>query len=57
MLEIEADLIEARGSEVQSLVEYRKALLDLELAGGTILQNRNFEPVASPAPSVRPAEK
>ena len=47
VLAIEADLIEARTTLIESLVDHRKAWLELELAEGSLLQSRGLEPVAS----------
>jgi outer membrane protein TolC len=43
VFEIEADLLEARSSEIEALVRYKLAQLELELIAGTILQNRRLE--------------
>jgi len=43
VLEIEADLFEARTSLVESLVQYQRAELELELVQGAMLIKRNLE--------------
>jgi outer membrane protein TolC len=43
VLEVEADLFEARQSYADALVQYRRALLELELADGTILRMRGLD--------------
>jgi outer membrane protein len=43
VLEIEAELFEARNSVVESLVRYKIALLELELVEGTVLAHRGLE--------------
>jgi outer membrane protein TolC len=43
VLEVEADLLEARSAASESLVQYRRALLELELVEGSFLESRNLE--------------
>lgn len=43
VLEVEADLFEARQSLAQALVQRQRTLLELQLAEGTLLKNRNLE--------------
>lgn len=43
VLEAEQDLFSAKLDQLQSAIEYEKALLDLELAAGTLLQTRGLE--------------
>ena len=43
VLETEADLFEARNSLVEAQVQYRRALLELELLEGTLLKSRNLD--------------
>lgn len=43
VLEVEADLFDARQNLAQALVEYQRTLLELQLADGTILQSRNMD--------------
>lgn len=43
VLEIEADLLEAKNSVVESLVRYKVAQLELELITGTVLEHRKLE--------------
>ena len=43
VLEIEADLLEAKNSVVESLVRYKVAQLELELITGTVLEHRQLE--------------
>jgi len=43
VLEVEADLFEARQSLVESLVRYRRTLLELQLADGTLLRGRDLD--------------
>jgi len=43
VLEVEADLFEARQSLVDSLVRYRRTLLELQLADGTLLRGREMD--------------
>lgn len=43
VLETEAEAFEARNSLVQALVNYRRAVLELELIQGTILKYRNLD--------------
>lgn len=43
VLEVEADLFDARQNLASALVEYHRTLLELQLADGTILQSRNLD--------------
>jgi len=43
VLEAEQDLFSAKLDHLQSAIEYEKALLDLQLASGTLLQERGLE--------------
>lgn len=43
VLDIEADLFEAKNLLVDALVQYRRALLEFELMEGSILKRRNLE--------------
>ncbi len=43
VLEVEADLLDSRQELANSLVQYRASLLELELASGAILKNRNLD--------------
>jgi outer membrane protein len=43
VLEADVDLFEARNSLLDTLVQYRRAMLELELAEGTLLKHRNLE--------------
>jgi outer membrane protein len=43
VLEIEADVLEAKNSVVESLVGYKVAQLELELITGTVLEHRRLE--------------
>jgi outer membrane protein TolC len=43
VLEVEADLFESRNSVVEALVQYERAMLELELMEGAVLKNRNFD--------------
>jgi outer membrane protein TolC len=43
VLEVEADLFEARNAMVEAQVQYRRALLELELLEGTLLKSRNLD--------------
>jgi outer membrane protein TolC len=43
VLEAEADLFDARQSLADALVQYKRAMLELELANGTILKSRELE--------------
>jgi outer membrane protein TolC len=43
VFEIEAELFEARNAEIESLVNYQRALLELELVEGSILKRRKVE--------------
>lgn len=43
VLEVEAELFEARQSLAEAQVQYQRALLELQLAEGTILKKRNLE--------------
>ncbi len=43
VLEADVDLFEAKNSLLETLVQYRRAMLELELAEGTLLKNRNLE--------------
>ncbi len=46
VLLVEEDLAEARSSELRAVVDYRKALVALDLADGTILTKNNIELVS-----------
>jgi outer membrane protein TolC len=43
VLEVEADLLDSRQELANSLVQYRCSLLELELASGALLKNRNLD--------------
>src|SRR6185436_16116099 len=43
VLDIEADLFEARNSVVDALVQYQRAVLEFDLVQGVILKKRNLE--------------
>ena len=43
VLEAEADLLEARTSLVEALVQYQRASLELQLVAGAVLKQRNLE--------------
>ncbi len=43
VLEVEADLFDARQSLADALVQYQRTLLELELAEGSVLQRRNAD--------------
>ncbi|HVV02509.1 MAG TPA: TolC family protein, partial [Verrucomicrobiae bacterium] len=43
VLEVEADLFDARQSYADALVQYRRSLLELELADGSVLKDRGLE--------------
>jgi hypothetical protein len=43
VLEAEQDLFASRLDQLQSQIEYQRALLELELVSGTMLQNRGLE--------------
>lgn len=43
VLEVEADLLDARQNLANALVQYRQAILQVEIASGSILQNRQLE--------------
>ncbi len=43
VLEAEADLLQAKQGVVEAQVQYRRALLEAELAEGAVLKNRNLE--------------
>jgi outer membrane protein len=43
VLEVEADLFDARQSFAEALVQYRRSSLELELAAGSILKSRNLD--------------
>ncbi len=43
VLEVEADLLDSRQELANSLVQYRDSLLELELASGALLKNRNLD--------------
>jgi len=43
VLEVEADLLDARQNLANALVQYRHALLEVEVASGAILQNRQLD--------------
>ncbi|HLP75471.1 MAG TPA: TolC family protein [Candidatus Paceibacterota bacterium] len=43
VLEVEADLFDARQNLASALVEYHRTLLELQLADGTILKSRNLD--------------
>ena len=43
VLEADVDLFEAKNSLLETLVQYRRAMLELELAEGTLLKNRKIE--------------
>ncbi len=43
VLEVEADLFDARQNLAAALVEYHRTLLELQLADGTLLRNRNLD--------------
>jgi outer membrane protein TolC len=47
VLEFEEDLARARSDELRALVDYRKALISLDRAEGTILERYNIELVSS----------
>ena len=62
VLEIQEDLTEAQTQEVQSMVDFEKALIDLQVSEGTLLENRGviFDPAEDQNPlgffrSIRPA--
>jgi outer membrane protein TolC len=42
VLDIEEDVVEARTAGIERLIAYRKVLLELELAAGTVLDNRDI---------------
>lgn len=42
-LEVEASLLEAKSTLVETLVQYRRAWLEKELVEGTVLKNRGFD--------------
>ncbi len=48
VLEFEEDLARARSDELRALVDYRKALISLDRAEGTILERHNIELVTAP---------
>ena len=48
VLGIEEELVEAKNAELRSLVEHRSALLNLEMAEGTVLRSRGLEPERRP---------
>ena len=43
VLETETRLFEAKNSQVQNLVQYKRALLELEMIEGTVLSNRHLD--------------
>lgn len=43
IFDIESDLFEARNSQLESLVNYERALIELDLLQGSLLQRRNLE--------------
>ncbi len=43
VLEVEADLLEAKNNVVDALVQYRRALLEKELVEGSLLKNRHLD--------------
>jgi outer membrane protein TolC len=43
VLEVEADLFDARQSLAEALVHYERILLEMELATGSVLQHRNLD--------------
>lgn len=43
VLEVEADLFEAKQNLAQALVQYKRALIELRLGEGSILRNRDLE--------------
>lgn len=43
VLEVEADLLDSRQDLASALTQYRRALLEVELAAGTILENRDLD--------------
>lgn len=43
VLEVEADLLDARQSLAQALVQFQRALLQCQMVGGTLLQTRGLE--------------
>jgi outer membrane protein TolC len=43
VLEVEADLLDARQELANALTQYQRALLQVELTAGTILQNRHLD--------------
>ncbi len=47
VLEKEEDVAQARSSELRAIVNYRKAIVALDLADGTILRKNNIEIVSS----------
>jgi outer membrane protein TolC len=59
VLEAEEQLTQARESHAESLTRYRVALLELELADGSLLVNRDADPLnaAGYTPINRPAER
>ncbi len=52
VLEIQEDLTEAQTQEVQSMVDFEKALIDLQVSEGTLLDNRGviFDPAEDQNP-------
>ncbi len=61
VLEIQEDLTEAQTQEVQSMIDFEKALIDLQVSEGTLLDNRGviFDPAEDEDPlgffrSIRP---
>ncbi|OGV69820.1 MAG: hypothetical protein A3K19_28875 [Lentisphaerae bacterium RIFOXYB12_FULL_65_16] len=44
VLDIEEDLRNARGAEWEKQIDHQRAMLELQLAGGTVLSSRNLEP-------------